>query len=653
MSTRDAWPPRLAVVLGYVLVAVAFTWPLPLHLASHLTGDPGGDTGVYVWNQWLFQHEAALGSNPLTTQQILALSQQRVDLSQHNYTAFLNLLAFPLIPTVGVVAAFNLVMLIATVLTALCGYALARLSFSATRVEAFAAGLAFAWSPVLVARTTGHVSLVAAAPLAAFLWCIIKAERTREMRFAVLAGLSMAWAAFCDPYFAVFCVLLASLYVASLLLEVSRRQSFNHVPWVWVVDVLILVMSGLVVGLAFGRGGRLEVLGLQVSVRGLYTPVFVLTLLVIARFALVFRPRIVGLSQSSWVLRFAVIAGIACAGPLSPVLYGLSQRLADGRFVSPPILWRSSPRGVDLLAYLHPNPNNVVSKLLLGDGQSVAPVVFVEYTAAFSLIALGVIAAAVAWAQFRPRQGWWWLTFGFTALSLGPFVIAAGMNTYVPGPWALLRYVPVINAVRTPTRFAIVAALGLAMLLAGALVAMGERWPRRRRALAWVVLVLLFVELMPAPRPLFSAVYSPLSDIIAADSRDVRVLNLPFGVRDGTSSAGNFSARYQFEQTRHGKALIGGYLSRVSERRRLSMVEQYPIIAGLLAMSEGEPLAAEEAAAFVAQGPKFVTDARVGYVLIDRDRVGPQFEALSLAAFDLEPIASDGSITLYRPRKLR
>jgi hypothetical protein len=99
--------------------------------------------------------------------------------------------------------------------------------------------------------------------------------------------------------------------------------------------------------------------------------------------------------------------------------------------------------------------------------------------------------------------------------------------------------------------------------------------------------------------------------------------------------------------------LIGGYLSRVSERRRLSMVEQYPIIAGLLAMSEGEPLAAEEAAAFVAQGPKFVTDARVGYVLIDRDRVGPQFEALSLAAFDLEPIASDGSITLYRPRKLR
>ena len=59
---------------------------------------------MYVWNQWVFQHETATGSNPLSTQQILSLSQ-RVDLSQHNYTAFLNLLALPLIPVVGVDAA--------------------------------------------------------------------------------------------------------------------------------------------------------------------------------------------------------------------------------------------------------------------------------------------------------------------------------------------------------------------------------------------------------------------------------------------------------------------------------------------------------------------------------------------------------------------
>ncbi len=162
MSWRE-WGPRLGVALGYVAVAIVFTWPLALHLGTRLTGDPGGDTGVYVWNQWVFQHETASGANPLSTQQIFSLSQ-RVDLSQHNYTAFLNLLALPLIPLVGVVAAFNLVLLITTVITALCAYRLARVAFPTTRVEAFVAGLAFAWSPVLVARTTGHFSLVAAAP---------------------------------------------------------------------------------------------------------------------------------------------------------------------------------------------------------------------------------------------------------------------------------------------------------------------------------------------------------------------------------------------------------------------------------------------------------------------------------------------------------
>ena len=64
MSWRE-WGPRLGVALGYVAVAIIFTWPLALHLGTRLTGDPGGDTGVYVWNQWVFQYETASGANPL------------------------------------------------------------------------------------------------------------------------------------------------------------------------------------------------------------------------------------------------------------------------------------------------------------------------------------------------------------------------------------------------------------------------------------------------------------------------------------------------------------------------------------------------------------------------------------------------------------
>src|SRR5918993_4442294 len=117
---------QLAVLLGYVLAAGAFTWPLPLHLGTHFTGDPGGDTGVYVWNQWVFHQELIAGHNPLSTEKILSLSNPAVDLTQHNYTAFLNILALPLISPLGINTAFNVVFLVICFLNGLVTYGLVR-----------------------------------------------------------------------------------------------------------------------------------------------------------------------------------------------------------------------------------------------------------------------------------------------------------------------------------------------------------------------------------------------------------------------------------------------------------------------------------------------------------------------------------------------
>ena len=105
--------------------------------------------------------------NPLRTEQILSLTE-RVDLSQHNYTVFLESAGAAADPAgSGSVAAFNVVYLSPRADGAVHLRAGAARD-SATRCEAWLAGVAFAWSPVLVARSTGHFSLVAAAPLAAF-----------------------------------------------------------------------------------------------------------------------------------------------------------------------------------------------------------------------------------------------------------------------------------------------------------------------------------------------------------------------------------------------------------------------------------------------------------------------------------------------------
>src|SRR6267142_6924011 len=98
-------------VAFYTVVALGFNWPLPLYLAEKLPGAITGDTGVYVWNLWLFRHEiVAHGRVPLFTGEIFALSPP-VDLSLHNYTLFADLLAFPLIPVLGVPVTFNVIYL--------------------------------------------------------------------------------------------------------------------------------------------------------------------------------------------------------------------------------------------------------------------------------------------------------------------------------------------------------------------------------------------------------------------------------------------------------------------------------------------------------------------------------------------------------------
>ena len=66
-----------------------------------------------------------------------------------------------------------------------------------------------------------------------------------------------------------------------------------------------------------------------------------------------------------------------------------------------------------------------------------------------------------------------------------------------------------------------------------------------------------------AARPVSAAVPT-VNRIIAEDPRPVRVVNLPFGLRDGLTRHGNATAAGQYFQTVHEKQLLGGYVSRAA-----------------------------------------------------------------------------------------
>ena len=560
--------------VSYAATALIFHWPLPARLGSALTGAVEGDTGAYVWNLWVFRHEIVAHRRfPLFTHEILALAPP-VDLSLHNYTLFANTLAFPLLPFLGVTVTFNVVFLAISALTAWTMYLLARRVVGPSP-EAWLAGLLFGFSPVLVARSAEHFSLAAAAPLPIFVLCLMRLEEKPTTLNALAAGATIAWAATCDPYFAVYCLLIAACYGAVRIVRIRRGTppSASNARLGRPLDLAIAATFLVVVGLALFMNltGVTEVrpFGLRIEL-SMHAPVVVLMVLVIARVVLRTRPVL----EIRWpmppadCLRLAGVAVVAATVLLSPVLYTLSIRLADGGSLHAPIYWRSGPKGIDLIALFMPNPGNKLfgapaRAWLTGQNNG-----YTDNVAALTIVATLLVAFAVWRYRFRPPPLWTAMALFFGLLTLGPFIFIGGVNTFVVGPWALLRYVPLVSAARMPGRFAIVLMMAFAVIFALALRHVRERWGDRRGLALAVVAALLAFELAPLPRQLYAASVPEIFRTIASDPRDVRVLDIPLGFVDGEGGEGRNDASSQYYQTFHQKQIIGGRMSRISMRQR-------------------------------------------------------------------------------------
>jgi hypothetical protein len=607
---------------------------------------------VYVWNLWVFRHEVLQQQIPLQTGTVLSLAPP-VDLTLHNYTLFMDLLAFPLMEPLGLIRTFNLIYL---AMMALSAWAMARLAHAlcGRAWESWLAGVAFGFSPVLMARSSAHFSLVAAAPLPLILLVLVRGEGKGRPRDAIAVGALLAWAAFCDIYYAVYGGLLIAAYIVATAIRVSRasldaRWHFAH----RVSRGLVIMAATFVVAIAL-QGGLVEIAGVRISMRSLYTPMLVLTVLALVAALLHWPPRI------EWRYRFvsshpwwAALMVLTAAVLLSPVLVAYAGRLLSGDTAGPAIYWRSSPPGVDLFAFVMPNPN---SPLFGGpfktwiEAQRVDG--FAELTGSMSLVALGCIALAAALGWRPARRRWVGLTVFFALLSLGPFVHVAGINTYIPGPWALLRYVPIVGLARSPSRFVVLVTLCVAVLFALALTALTTRWPTRRRALLATVTALLLFELSPVPRTLYSAQIPSVFTRIAADTRsDIRVLSLPVGLRDGTSSLGDFNPQTQYYQTAHGKRLIGGYLSRLT-RAQKEWHLRFPVLDALFTLSEDPwtEITPERRANALQARERFLTASHLAYVVTDDAHTTPLLRSFAEEVLQLDKVTSADGFTLYVPR---
>lgn len=638
-------PARVAAAAAFFLLACGLTWPLPRYFQTHLLGDTSGDLGVYVWNLWIFRHELVEhGHLPLSTDHLFT-DTDGLDFAMHNYTPLAGLLGVPLMDWLGIVGTFNVLLVASMVASALGGYLLAR-RFGLDGICAWSAGALFMASPVLTARGAEHFSLITAAPLPLFIWALLRVLDTKRVRDAVFVGFLVAVATYSDAYYGIYCALAGAFFVAWRFVRVARATAASQPTLTRALDAAIAAVALLMAWRLSTGSTSLVVAGIRIGLETLYTPVLAITLLGAARGWLTFRPSFEVHDPDGAVRVLVGRAGVAvatCIVLLAPLLIGIATRYFDDRLPEAELHWRSSAPGVDALAYLVPNP---LHPWFGSTSRSWAATdtAFPEFVASFSLVAFGVIAAAGA-MRALPRV-WVAFTVVFVILSLGPFIHIATVNTFIPGPWALLRYVPIVGMARSPSRFTVLAVLGLSMLFAFALRALLRR---RRPGVLGIVALAMVVELVPAPRVLYSADVPDVYTLISATTDEAgRVLELPTGVRDGTSSIGRFNPASQYFQTRHHRPLVGGYVSRIS-RWRVRESRRSPVLGAIFELSEGRAPSADLVTQARRSRDVFLGRTCVRFVVVDKRRASADLRVFARDTLRLSLLHEDATYQLLTP----
>jgi len=590
--SRAANPSKRDHVLAaglLCLLAIAWTFPLILHLSSSIPGAPG-DNLSFLWNSWWAREfvQRRAGSVFLTDKLFAPFG---IDLVQNTHTVLPALASATVFGTFPLVTAHNLTMLASLTANGVGAYALAfdRLR---DRTAAIVAGLLFAGSPYLAIHALGHVNLINAWGIPLFALAFIRALERNSWVAALMTGMVAAAIAYTDYYYLVYCAALSVILVASETTTWPFRTRPSRLSGGLRTALLFLfaVDVASVVFIAASGGFEIEVGGIKLIARSatnLLTAGWIL--IAIYAFARV-RPsvhvEVDRIALNRCLKQFGVTWGIALLGMLPIAVHAWSLWKA-GDYVSPPASWRSGPGGVDLATLVLGNPLNPVTGGVTRGLYARFDVDMMEESAW-----LGVAPLMLLWSarrflmRDRESRRWIWIAALFFIFSLGPWLHVAGLNTGLVLPQNLLARVPVISNARIPGRAIVVVMLALSLACGAALARLSGS---RRRLVAAITVFVMMIDFLPAPFQLTRTDVPSIYRRFAAASSDTVVCALPLGVRDGLSSLGAFDQYDLLYQTTHRHPILGGFSARIPHDLRQQYIEA-PVIRSLLSLSAGRSI---------------------------------------------------------------
>jgi len=512
---------------AYLILTLAMTYPLVLHLSDAIPGD-GFDGWQNYWNLWWMKRALIdLGQSPYFTD--FLDYPAGVSLHFHTLNPFNGLWSLPIQLVGGLILAYNTVVFLSFALGGLGVYLLARYVLRGTSISpwpAWVAGLIFTFSPFHFAHLLGHMQVFSLEWLPFYVLFLLKAvedARRRRLRAltSLLPALFLVLVGLCDWYYVMYLGLFTVLYLAYALL---RRQ----LTWAGLLSVAVAGFAGLAalsplwlpMALEAGRAGYMRpdpehILRLSADLLAFVTPNEMHPLW--------------GQTFKAWSERFTTTT---------------SERMVFAGF---------APLGLAAYALFRPRLRErwfwLLSLLFFGV-LSLGPVLHVGGRTDLPLV--GVVPL--------------------------PYD-------------RLNRLVPFMDISRSVSRFDVMVMLSLSILAAMGLSAAcgqggrgeaslappGRRPPdrtqsddgvphRRARLLGLLATVAIGFEFLPVPYPLSPPDTPAFYYTLAQDGADYAVLNLPMDWD---------RPQYLLYQTVHGKRLISAYTSRDNPR---SLVDRTPVL---------------------------------------------------------------------------
>ncbi len=508
---------------AYLVIAAILFWPVVSGIMNTVVNG-GGDVYQSLWGLWWVPYSIlTLHSSPYFSSMIYY--PVGASLVTQTLMPIAGLLSAPL-QAIGLTFSYNIIFLLGF---ALSGFFMYLLAFRLTRnvYASFIAGMIFAFSPMHIAQSYGHLNWTTIEFLPLFVLMLIQMIEDSKLKYAAGAAISFVLLVFMgDPEQGIMTVLFSIILLAAYLLRKDGRK---------------MILS---------RGFAVNFSAMVVLVLVLGSPFLI--------------PIINGIVSGN---------ALATANQLADLQHNMiwSQNIVSFFIPSPYNSFLSSASQFSSTIYA-PDPTERIA--------------YLGYVALF----LALLGIYYDYKRDRLKNSALWIVMivVFGLLSLGPYLQIGSTVSQIPGPFLGYRYIPIFNIIREPGRFDLIVTMALAVLAALGFnevlkheKVQGHKIRNNAIYATAIISILIIIEyngiLIPGHFPTgwfitvnASSAYSQIRNVTG----NYTVLMLPDTVN--VTSPALYPGMSEYFQTIFQKPIVGGYTSRTTSMQTYS-VELLPI----------------------------------------------------------------------------